>query len=534
MLIRGRDAWPPALTGDLVEERHFDRPVRCYPPGRPPGLAALLDAAADRVPERDAVVDHERHLTWRQLRREVDRHAAALHRRHLLKPGERVALHLMNGIPFCVALFACARLGAIAVPVNTKLRAHELRFMLEDAAPRVFIGSAAWWPEVAPVRDALPCEAYYLVGGSAAGASEFESLLDAGEAPPQVTADEDATALIVYTSGTTGRPKGAELTGLGIVSSVMTYQRCLALGPDERSLVAMPMFHVTGLVAQLLTMTYLGGTTVIMPTFDPGETLALLDAARITHMVAAPTVYTMMMAQPDHRARGRALRTLVYGGAPMPRAAVRGLRDWLPLARLYNVYGLTETSSPATVLPDSEALVQAASVGVPVPTADVRIADPGTGADCEAGEVGEVLVRGPMVVPRYWNNPDATAQGLADGWLRTGDLARVGAGGSVTIMDRVKDMITRGGEKIFSVEVEEVLCGHPDVFEAAVVGVPDPVYGEAIKAYVVPRPGRRIDPDGVRRWVWNVLAKYKVPRDIVIVDALPRNPNGKVVKSALR
>jgi long-chain acyl-CoA synthetase len=239
-------------------------------------------------------------------------------------------------------------------------------------------------------------------------------------------------------------------------------------------------------------------------------------------MIAAPAVYVMMMTRPGYRERGRALRVIGYGGAPIPPHAVTALREWRPGARLHNAYGMTETCSPTTILPDADALARISSVGLPVPTAEVRTVDPDTGRECGPDEVGELWIHGPMVVPGYWANPEATQAAVGDGWLRSGDL------------DRIKDMINRGGEKIFCVEVEEVLCAHPDMLEAAVLGVPDPVYGEAVKACVVPRPGRAVDPADLQRWVAGRLAKFKVPSRVEVRDALPRNPNGKVIKALLR
>ncbi|HET7875900.1 MAG TPA: class I adenylate-forming enzyme family protein, partial [Methylomirabilota bacterium] len=478
--------------------------------------------------------DARRRLTWGELRDDAERLAGALHRRHGIKPGERVALLLANGWEFCAGVFACARLGAVAVTLNTKLKTRELEFMLQNSGARVLLANAEWWPEVEPARERIPCEAVYLTGQPPAGTEPFERLLERGAAAPPAATHEDDTAFIMYTSGTTGRPKGAEGTHLGIINSAISFERCMGLGREERSLVAVPLFHVTGLIAQFLTMAYLGGTVVVMRMFDADETLRLLDAERITHMIAVPTVYVMMMTRPGYGRAGRSLRVISYGGAPIPPHTVRALREWLPQARLHNAYGMTETCSPTTVLPDADALDRISSVGLPVPTAEIRTVDPATGRECGADEVGELWIRGPMVVPGYWTNPEATAAAVGDGWLRSGDLARVDAKGYVAIMDRIKDMINRGGEKIFCVEVEEVLCGHPDVLEAAVLGVPDPVYGEAVRACVVPRAGRVVEPEGLRRWVAERLAKFKVPRDVVVLDALPRNPNGKVVKGALR
>jgi long-chain acyl-CoA synthetase len=532
MRVRGSDLWPAALTRDLVTETHYGRAMRCYP-GRPRTLGDVLDRAAERAPDREALVARERRLTWRELRGEVDRTAAALHARHRVKPGDRVALLLLNSVDFCVGVFACARLGAVAVTLNTKLKGPELEFMLQNSGARVLLMHDAVWEQIAPIRTAIPCEAVYVAGRAPAGTEPLESLTATG-LPPSVSVSEEDVAFIMYTSGTTGRPKGAMGTHLGIISSNVSFQRCMGLRDGDRTLVAVPLFHVTGLIGQFLSMAFVAGTTVIMRTFEAAQAVRLLDAERITYMIAAPTVFTMMREQPGYRAAGRTLRVVGYGGAPTPPDGIKAMRDWLPQATLQNAYGMTETCSPATVSPPGEELRRISSVGWPVPIADLRTVEVGTGRECEAGEVGELWVYGPMVVPGYWANPEATAATMGDGWMRTGDLAKIDADGYVTMMDRLKDMINRGGEKIYCVEVEDVLCAHPAILEAAVVGVADPLYGEAVKACVVARAGTSVDTDDVRRWVGARLAKYKVPREIAVLDALPRNPNGKVIKSALR
>jgi long-chain acyl-CoA synthetase len=532
MRLRGSELWPAALTRDLVTETHYGRAMRCYP-GRPRNLGEVLDRAADRVPERDAIVARDRRLSWRELRAEADRMAAALHARHGVKPGDRVALLLLNSAEFCVAVFACARLGAVAVTLNTKLRAGELEFMLQHSGARVLLMHDALWDEIGRIRATIPCEAVYVAGRAPAGTTPLADLA-ARAAPPAVPVGEEDVAFIMYTSGTTGRPKGAMGTHLGILSSNVSFQRCMGLRDGDRTLVAVPLFHVTGLIGQFLSMAFVGGTTVIMRTFDAAEAVRLLDAERVTYMIAAPTVFTMMRQQPGYRAAGQTLRAVGYGGAPTPPDGIVAMREWLPGATLQNAYGMTETCSPTTLSPPGEELRRIASVGWPVPIADLRTVEVATGRECETGEVGELWVWGPMVVPGYWANPEATAAAMGDGWLRTGDLAKIDADGYVTIMDRIKDMINRGGEKIYCVEVEDVLCAHPAILEAAVVGVPDAVYGEAVKACVVPRPGATVDPDDVRRWVAARLAKFKVPREVAVLDALPRNPNGKVIKHELR
>jgi long-chain acyl-CoA synthetase len=521
----GAACWPDGLVADVRPERRLGRDVPCYA-ARPAGLSAMLAAAVERAPAREAVVDGEERITWAELGRRARALAGGLARAGVER-GERVATLLPNGLPFCLAVFATAELGAVMVPLNTKLRRGELAFMLENSGARLLVTDPAFHHEVAGLGvDTV------LVG------DPRWTDLSAGPPPdaPARPGVEDDPAFIVYTSGTTGRPKGAVATHANVIHSCVTYQRVYGLRDGERTLVAVPLFHVTGLVAQLLTMTSVAGTAVLMPRFDAAAALRLLAAERITHLIAAPTVYVMLMVQPGYRSVALPdVRTAGYGGAPIGPETVRRLREWLPGARLHNTYGLTETSSPATCLPDADALPRVGSVGRPVPVAACRTVDPESGRECGADEVGELWIRGPMVVAGYWADPAATAAAIVeDGWLRTGDLAAIDGRGYVTIKDRLKDMINRGGEKVYCVEVEETLCAHPEVLEAAVVGVPDPVYGESVKACVVPRPGGALDPDEVREWVRARLAKFKAPEHVLVLEALPRNPNGKVVKGLLR
>ena len=535
MRVAGIEAWPAPLTTGIRLERRLGRDVLCYA-DRPAGLTAMLDRAAERAPGREAVVDAGTRLAWRELRDRVRRLAGGLDRLGVRRR-DRVATLLPNSVPFCLAAFAAAELGAVLVPLNTKCRRAELSFMLANSAARVLVADPALYEEIAPVRAALPCAEYVLTGDDAPpGTRRLAELTDGPPPATPAPGVEDGPAFVLYTSGTTGRPKGATATHANVVHSCLTFQRCYGLGDGERSLVAVPLFHVTGLIAQLLTMTAVAGTVVLMPRFDAAAALRLLVAERITHLVAAPTVYVMLMGQPGYRtARLPEFRVAGYGGAPIAADTVRRLREWLPAARLHDTYGLTETASPATVLADAEALARVGSVGRPVPVGECRTVTPDGGRECAADEVGELWVRGPMVVAGYWADPEATGAAIVDGgWLRTGDLASIDRAGYVTIKDRIKDMINRGGEKVYCVEVEEVLCGHPGVLEAAVVGVPDPVYGEAVRACVVPRPGAHVDAGELREWVRARLAKFKAPEHVAVLEALPRNPNGKVVKGLLR
>ncbi|MGH9060756.1 MAG: class I adenylate-forming enzyme family protein, partial [Acidimicrobiales bacterium] len=343
----------------------------------------------------------------------------------------------------------------------------------------------------------------------------------------------DDVAAIFYTSGTTGFPKGAMTTQENFLSNCETARRVIGAARNIRSrtLVSVPLFHVTGCNSQLLSVTQMAGTTVVMPSFEVHSFLHAIVDERIDNLVSVPAIYWLAVNLPDFADFDvSGVRWLSYGGAPIAPDLVRTIMGRFPGARVGNGFGLTETSSIATYLPHEWAAGHADSVGFPCPVDDVALdsVDPGTG-------VGELLVRGPNVVKGYWNKPEATAQAFAGGWLHTGDLARIDDRGLVYIVDRAKDMINRGGENVYCVEVENVLAGAPGVFEVAVVAVPDPVMGEKVGAVLVPRSGHPLDVSAVLRHAEAHLADFKVPQYVAVrIEPLPRNPGGKIVKPTLR
>ena len=354
-----------------------------------------------------------------------------------------------------------------------------------------------------------------------------------GELPDPAHTD---VAALFYTSGTTGRPKGAMTTHENFLTTIETVIRCRGLDRDARvrhaTLISVPLFHVTGCNSQFLTQIALGGTSVLMPRFDAAAFLSAIPEYGITLVTSVPTIYELVLRNPALATTDvSTVRTLSYGGAPIAPELVHRLRAAFPKARLGNGFGLSETSALATFLPDEYADTHADAVGFPAPVNDVRIDEP----DPVSG-VGELLVRGHNVVAGYWGDPVRTADTFVDGWLHTGDLARIDDG-IVRIVDRAKDMINRGGENVYSVEVENALAAHPDVLEVAVVGVPDPVMGEKVGAVVLARPGT--EPDelvaSLCSFARERLADFKVPQFVRVIEGpLPRNAGGKVPKAPLR
>ena len=526
--------WPELA---LRHERHFgDRVVRCFSE-RPPHLAAMLAAAQAQDPQAAALVDGERRWSWGELREQSARLAVGLRRAGVVT-GDRVVLLAPNRAEFVVATHAVLRLGAVLVPVSMREAGPGITFILNQCRATLVIADPVMMMLVPPaLGDGQPLQRVALPGGEAGdGWQRWEALLDCdaqgfADAQPQ---EEDA-AVILYTSGTTGAPKGAVLTHFNLIHSVLHYKHALGLRAGECGLLAVPASHVTGLVALILAMAGVGGSVVLLAEFKAAASLALVARERVSYTLMVPAMYALWLREPAlHETDLSSLRLAGFGGAPMAPATIEGLRQNCPGIRLFNAYGSTETSSPATMTPPGSGVLEA--VGQPLPCADIRVMDD-EGREVPPGTPGEVWIAGPMVVPRYWDNPKASADSFVAGYWKSGDIGTMDAAGYLRVHDRKKDMINRGGYKVFSVEVENCLVGHADVQEAATVGVPCPVLGERIHAFVY-APGAR-DADKLREELTarcrEELADYKRPDFWTWLDEpLPRNANGKVMKRVLR
>ena len=467
----------------------------------PNSLVEMLRSTVDRSPDAEAIVEigGER-VAYRQLWDRSARVAGGL--RDLgIKPGDRAAIRLGNGLEWCLAFFGTLMAGAVVVPVNTRFSESEVDYVITDS------GSAFVFMPGSPLPNGHP----FVVENLA----------------------KDGIAAIFYTSGTTGFPKGAITTHECFLSNIETCFRIAPLPRGEaiRSLVSVPLFHVTGCNSQLLPSCYGGGTTVIMPAFDVQNFLRAIVDERIDSMASVPAIYWHAMNQPNFGDFDMTrVRWVMYGGAPTAPDVVQRIMASFPNARVGNGFGLTETSSVATFLPHEFAHTRPDSVGFAAPVVDLDMFE----VDAGSG-VGELLVRAPNVVAGYWNKPEATAQTFTNGWLHTGDLARIDADGFVQIVDRKKDMVNRGGENVYCVEVENALCAHPAVFETAVLGVPDTMMGEKVGAVIVLRAGTGAEPAEICAFVRERIADFKVPQYVVMrTDPLPRNPGGKILKARLR
>jgi acyl-CoA synthetase (AMP-forming)/AMP-acid ligase II len=513
---------------------HFDgRRVRCFA-DRPSSVYALLSDAVARCPEGEAIVDGELRLSWREVQARADELAAGLAGAGL-GAGDRVGLVLGNSASFVVIVFALARLGAIAVPIGTRSTAPEIAYVLKDSgACAVF--SDIETVERVPDSAVLPGVWLRVCLTRKSGWVALEDIAAAGRAAGPVdnhVGHEDDAAFILYTSGTTGRPKGAILTGLGVVHSTMHYEICMGMESSDRSIISVPMSHVTGLVALVLTVARCAATLIVMSSFKAQSFLQLAVSERMTHTLMVPAMYNLCLLQSNFS--GRALqnwRIGAYGGAPMPPATIEALANTLPGLELMNAYGATETSSPATIMPPGSTSTHGDSVGIAVPCAEVFIADL-DGRPLPAGQSGEIWVRGPMVVKGYWQNPTATMESFTEGFWHSGDIGTMDENGFIRVLDRIKDVINRGGYKVFSSEVEAVLASHPQVIESAVVGRPCPVLGERVHAFVVLREG--VSVDALKTFCAEQLSDYKVPETFTLsTEPLPRNANGKLLKRQMR
>lgn len=515
----------------LRNERHYGgRVVPCFTE-RPASFNAMLADAVTRHPSGEALVCGSTRLTYSELGAAAARLAGGLAGLGIA-PGDRVALLLPNSAEFVIALIGIIRLGAIAVPLNIREGPSELAFVLADCGATALIHGAELAASIPP-PGATPVIAHHIAVEAAPGSMDFQALTSASPRPPATSAEEDVAA-ILYTSGTTGRPKGATLTHLGLVHAAMIYEACMGLTTADRSVATVPLSHVTGLTAGIAAMLRAAGTLIVSPAFKADAFLALAVAERMTHTVMVPAMYNLCLMSPafEHADLG-AWRIGGYGGAPMPAATIERLAQRLPGLKLFNAYGSTETTGPVVLMPPSQTRSRPTAVGRAVPPADILIMDE-AGHEAPRGSSGEIWLRSPNVVPGYWGKPQATAESFVAGYWRSGDIGSMDADGYLTLLDRAKDLVNRGGYKVYSVEVENALAAHPDVIEVAVVARSCPVLGERVHAFIVARDGHCGAAD-LQLHCAAHLADYKIPETFKFLDQpLPRNAAGKVLKRDLR
>ena len=495
-----------------------------------------LERHAMMQPQATALRFTGRTLTWAGLQGRVAALAGALSRRGV-GFGDRVMVLMLNRTEFVESMLAINMLGAIAVPLNFRLTPAEIAFLVDDCEARVMITEAVLAPVATGVRDVQPLVGTIVVAG---GASDdqvlgYEDLIDEPGDPAQlVDIPNDSPALIMYTSGTTGRPKGAVLTHTNLTGQTMTglYTNGADINNDV-GFVGVPLFHIAG-VGNLLGDLLLGLPTVIYPlgAFEPGQLLDVLAAEKVTGIFLVPAQWQAVCAEQQARPRDLKLRIMSWGAAPAPDALLREMSATFPGTQILAAFGQTEMSPVTCMLLGEDAIRKRGSVGKVIPTVAARVVDENMN-DVPIGEIGEIVYRAPTLMSGYWNNPEATAEAFAGGWFHSGDLVRMDDEGYVWVVDRKKDMIISGGENIYCAEVENVLAEHPVIVEVAVIGRSHEKWGEVpIAVAAVSEAGLRLDElDG---FLTERLARYKHPKALEIVDALPRNPAGKVLKTELR
>ncbi len=495
----------------------------------------ILEYTAARLPDKTALIEGQDSLSYAETLARAQALAAALEKRGV-GPGDRVALLFPNCIEFVLAYFAVMMLGAVVVPLNNRLAPKEFQYILNDARAATLILGYQFWQAYQDFKDGLDDQPALIYAGpeAAAGAEDFADLSRSGAQPfARPRLGPDSPACIMYTSGTTGLPKGAVMSHQNIFTNARNCGAHLGYRADDVTLVVVPLFHVTGLNSQLVAFFYAGGTCAIMRAYNTAEMIQEIERHRVTVTFKVPTMYTLLLvnealAESDLSA----LRLAAYGGAPMDPETIVSLQKELGV-ELFNAYGLTETSSLTTVLPACDALRKAGSVGLPVSGVRLKVMDE-QGVELGPDQVGELWVSGPNVVASYWNKPEVTAQSLAGGWLKTGDVVRIDGEGFVFIADRKKDMINRGGENIYSIEVEAAIVTHPAALEASVVPRPHSIFGEVVHAFVVCAPGAQVSENELIEHCQGIIADYKAPASVSFVEELPRNPGGKVLKNRLR
>ncbi len=517
----------------------------------PPSLRALLEASRAHGELPFLVYEDER-LSYAEHYRRAAALAQALAGRFGIKKGDRVAIAMRNFPEWSLSFWAAAAIGAIVVPLNAWMTGPELQYCLADSGARLLVADAERAERLLPHLADLPLDAV-LVARAAGMLPErllrFEEVAREAGALPDIAIDPEDDATIFYTSGTTGKPKGALGTHRNICGNLisMAYARARTLlrrgeplpapgtAPKTATLLSVPFFHATGCHSVLCASLYGGGKLVLMHRWDPERAMQLIERERVNSFGGVPSMAWQVLEHPAfERYDLSSVESIGYGGAPAAPELVTRIKEKFPKVMPGNGYGLTETSSVTSQNAAEDYQRKPESAGLVIPVCDVRVVDP-AGRDVAPGEIGEFWVKGPNVVKGYWNKPEATAASFSEGWLHTGDLVRIDEEGFLYILDRVKDMLIRGGENVYCVEVEDALYSHPAVMDAAVIGIPHRVLGEEVGAVVQLTPGAALSEAALRRHVAERLAAFKVPVRIVLRDTpLPRNANGKILKRELR
>ena len=500
-------------------------------------VGQILTLTTNKFPERTAILFQNKRFTYQEFNGRVNQFAHVLLQLGLRK-GEKVAVLLFNSNQFVEIYFATAKVGGVFTPINFRFAPEEVRYIVDHSDARFFLYGEEFSDLVETIRPKLTKVEFFISvrDGVAKGDLDYEALLKEPEnTEPAVRLSEKDKCQLMYTSGTTGRPKGALITHGNILWNLVNTIVGREDQEREISLVIGPLYHTAALNNHFTVPMALAGTSILIKHFEPRSLMEIIEKEKVNVISGAPALYHLLLALPDvERYDTRSVIKCTTGASILPDETKKRLLKLFPNAKgVYDVYGCTEASPNITILKAKDSFRKVACVGPPLPFLEVRIVDDHDKA-VPTGEVGELTCRGPNVMKGYYKDKQATREALKGGWLHTGDLARMDEEGFIYIVDRKKDMIVSGGENIYPREIEEVLYHHPKIQEAAVIGVPDQVWGESVKAMVVLKKGETIEEKEVVEYCKNHLASYKKPKSVEFVEDLPRNPSGKVLKKTLK
>lgn len=501
-------------------------------------LYETLLHSAQKFPEKIALIDDKEEVTYCEFLRRVDVLADYMQYVFNIKPGDKVAIMQLNSINFCTCFYATLKLGAIAVMISTKLQAPEISFMLKTTSATVLILNSKWWGKVIDILKDTQINnlVFDNIPDSISTPLHKTALYDvynAGNFEDKITKcyiDSECTAVIMFTSGTTGKPKGAMISHKNLVQSLLSYKDLLNMNENEVFILPIPIVHITGLCCVLNLCMYIGGTVILMPYFNATEVLQNIEKYKVTHFHAVPTVFIELTKALENFAGDvSSLRTALCGGGFITHEAICDLKSKLPSLDFRPVYGLTESAGAGVGFPcDYLAINKPTSAGKVVSIAEILILSP-EGEVLPTGGVGEICFRGPSIIKQYYGMNE-----FNDELLHTGDLGKFDEDGFLYVMDRIKDVINRGGEKIFSLEVENVIMKMDGIHQVAVFGVPHKSYGEIPVAAIIPKNNSQVSAEQIQEFLKPRIAKYKIPQNIYFVDSLPCNGNNKVLKATLR
>jgi long-chain acyl-CoA synthetase len=526
---------PSKMGWEIIDEEWPDYKGKCFK-NRPKNLVEMLSSTVRKYPDCKGFICDDERLTFAQFDRITNRMAAGLHRAGV-RPGERVSLLLSISNDFMLSFFAVIKLNAIAVPLNTRFKGEELAFEINDSESKLLIVGEEHWEQFNSARSRLKTvERVFFVGAAhPSGTMHFRELKEHPmERLVMTTPQETDSTTILYTSGTTGKPKGAILHHRGMIASAMHASDFFQFRHGDKLICCVPLSHITGLAVTALSAIFSGIPCVYLRTFKVKSFLQTMAAEKVTAFISVINILWLMINHADFDNYDfSSFRCAGVGGSPATEEMINGIRAKLPHLNISVGYGLTESHGFETSTPYEDTVRKISAVGKLVPLLDAKIIDD-NGKELPCGRVGEIIFRSIMTTKGYWKNDEATKAAIVDGWLHTGDIGKFDDEGFVYLLDRKKDMINRAGEKIYCIEIENAIMNCPKVLEVAVVGIPDRVFGEQVKACVVLKPGRSADEEEIKDYCINALADFKVPKFVEFVESLPKNPSGKVVKAELR